>query len=212
MAFRSWFPRPLVDRNLNERAASPILTVLYLCGAQCGLMLAVTAFFTWQKPAAIALHDCCRSVSAWIPLLSRYGDLYAGLGRDADFKQIFAIYTSYVIIQVIFLLIIGAVILRCVEFRARNPFGDSVPFLLMAVGIGILLFFVFGSYNIARSYLASPDYLFGLLIYCFVLPSANFILAFATYLRYGIAVHDIARAAYARSDHSSDVTRVREPD
>jgi hypothetical protein len=207
MAFRFWFQRPAVDRETAKTAAAPLLTIIYLCGAQCGLMLAVTAVLARQKSLAGMLYDCCRSAFEWIPFLSRYGEQFVRTNREDEFRELFAIYASYFAIEVAFLLITFFILLRHVDFRTRNPFGSARSFALLAVALIIFLIFLYGDYNVARSRLASSGNLVSLLAFCAVLPSANFIIALALYAEYGRAMHDLTRAKYRPGADPRNVRR-----
>lgn len=203
------FPKPSADPETIKRAASPLVRVMKLCFLQSGVMVVAALVLIWQKSLAAALYDCCRGLVDWIPFLWRYAAYFTAVGRHDTFTQVFAIHTTYLALEILFLLIMAVAMYGHVDFRARNPFGSrSRALALLAVGLGVFVMFLVGDYSIARSSIGRGN-LLDLIAMALVLPSANVCIAITIYAEYGTALSELTRVHYERTNASGPVWRER---
>jgi hypothetical protein len=185
------------DRQELRAAASPLLWVICLNFIQIGLMVAVTILFVERTDLASAFYDGFKWFTAYIPFLSRYGDWLVRANRLDEFKEIFAIFCGYLLLECAFLLASTAILFRHIDFRMSNPFGNRrrVILLLLAVALGTLVFFLVGDVDVKSSRLVRGDYFFGLFDYCVALPGVNILAGLIIYAEFGRPMRGIVRKA-----------------
>jgi hypothetical protein len=173
---------------------------------QIGLMLAVGLLLTQWKSLVDGLYDCCSALSGWIPFLWRYGDYFIQSNRESEFKEIFAIYASFLVLEIVFVLITTIILWKHIDFRLPSPFGRTKPFAMVAMALCVILFFLLGDYSIARSSLAR-GYLFQLFVFAVALPGTNIWIALVLYGEYGKGASDLVRMRFGQSNNSGKIRR-----
>jgi hypothetical protein len=196
--FLKRLPRPVGDRQSLRAAIAPFARIVYSCILQFGVMVATTILLVKQRSLAQLVYDYSNWLSDYIPFLWRYREYFLSANRAPDFVELVAIYSSYIAFELLFIVVIVALLYGRLNFRAGsfNVWGLA----LLAISVGIFLFFIFGDPGLRTTEIAKGNYFAGFFQYSVVLPCANLIAALVIFGYYGTSLIDLSRAT--RSDRT----------
>jgi hypothetical protein len=179
------------DRN-PFRKGNEIIAALLICCVQFMLMISLTIFFLSSRYGAEEFFLALPFLGDYIPIVRRLSPIFAKQGNFAEYYRAYAIYCSYVMLQIVVFSSLVFLFLRGANFRDSRPTNSKHGwgFLVVLIVTGApVLFMFFGDFDLADPGFFSNrviygHYFSGYYLFCVLIPLANWSIYFFSFLRY----------------------------
>lgn len=168
-----------------------MLAAFLVCCTQCVLMVVVAVYFLNSKSGAETFFHTFPALGDYVPIVRRLSTIFARQGNAAEFYRAYAIYSSFVTLQIVVFFLLAFLLVKSVGFGRRlgsssGSAGAGFWLVVLSCCVPALLLF-FGDPDLANpgafsNRVIHGNYFSGYFLFCLLIPAANWGLYFVSAL------------------------------